>query len=149
MEHLIFFSFVIITSWIFALFEIQIEGKFGWAEKVPTWRVENIYTNIFFAKRPLTGYHLFLLLFVFLMIHAPFAFGLAHWYLKSEMRVMSFMMLFWVFEDFLWFANNPSYGITKFRPEFIWWHRKTWWWIMPRDYWIWTPVAVFLYLISL
>jgi len=36
--------------------------------------------------------------------------------------------------DFLWFVINPHYGIKKFRPNCIAWHKR---WLLgvPLDYW--------------
>ena len=59
-----------------------------------------------------------------------------------------FMILFWIVEDFLWFVFNPAYGIRRFRREDIWWHAQSWWWFMPRDYWLTLPMGVLLYVLS-
>jgi hypothetical protein len=50
--------------------------------------------------------------------------------------VVGFVIVFFIVEDFLWFVLNPAYGIRRFRKQHIWWHSPTWWWIMPRDYWV-------------
>jgi hypothetical protein len=49
---------------VLALLEVQVEGKFGWAEKLPCWRPKNpeafaprTYSRIM-GDRPLTGYHI-------------------------------------------------------------------------------------------
>ena len=53
--------------WFWALclagIEIEIEGGYGWAERLPTWflrrgRVGRVY-GVFMGRRPLTGYHVF------------------------------------------------------------------------------------------
>ena len=49
-------------------------------------------------------------------------------------------MLFWIVEDFLWFVFNPAYGIARFDPAHVAWH-KHWLWHAPVEYWIFTPVA--------
>jgi hypothetical protein len=51
-------------------------------------------------------------------------------------------------EDFLWFICNRAYGIRRFNPQSIVWHRGSWWWIAPRDYWIGTPIGIMLYLLA-
>lgn len=66
-----FCVFLFLTSWLFALVEIHIEGPHGWATSLPTWRVQNRITRIFYGGKPLTGYHLYVQLFVLLMSHAP------------------------------------------------------------------------------
>ena len=132
----------------FALAEIQIEGPNGWAANLPTWRVENRWTRLLYSSKPLTGYHLYTQLFILLAAHLPFGLGFVPATWSAEARILSFFMLFWVLEDFLWFVLNPAFGLKRFRAEHIWWHAPTWWWIMPRDYWIFTPVALFLYRLS-
>jgi len=69
MSHLFFFLFLFWLSFVLAKLEIQIEGKFGWAEKAPTWRLppEHWISKIFFGGKPATGYHTWLYIFVFLL----------------------------------------------------------------------------------
>ena len=145
MSHVIFFINLALVAWLFALVEIQIEGAHGWAINLPTWRIQNRWTKIFLGAKPLTGYHLYVLLFVLFAAHFPFTFGLAAFSWHLEARVVSFLIFFWVVEDFLWFVLNPAYGLRRFQAQHIWWHAPSWWWIMPRDYWIFTPIAGFLY----
>jgi hypothetical protein len=57
---------------VLAKMEIQIEGVDGFAAKLPTWKIENKWTKLFYSGRPLIGYHLYLMLFEFLMVHLPF-----------------------------------------------------------------------------
>lgn len=52
-----------------ALFEIELEGKYGWAEKSATWSKKFMPPKIFrlfTGSRVLTGYHLFLNIFLLL-----------------------------------------------------------------------------------
>ena len=137
-----------LTALLFALVEIQIEGGDGWALQLPTWRIENRWTRLLFGKRALTGYHLYVLLFVFLMAHAPFFLAMSAFTWHGEARVLSFIILFWVLEDFLWFVCNPHFGMGKFRRQHIWWHAPNWWWIMPRDYWLFVPLGIYLLYVS-
>ena len=39
--NLWFLLFVFVAALIFAKLEIEIEGPHGWAEKLPTWRIEH------------------------------------------------------------------------------------------------------------
>jgi hypothetical protein len=52
------YIFTLVLAIITALWEIQVEGKEGWAKQLPTFRI-----NVFFRKllggKPLTGYHIF------------------------------------------------------------------------------------------
>lgn len=144
-----FWFFVVVSACAacFALIEIQIEGPAGWAANLPTWRLKNHWLNRLFPGRPITGYHFWTLLFVALIAHLPFAFRVPwNWY--GEARSCAFILFFWVIEDFLWFVFNPHYGIRRFRPQFIEWHRPSWWWLAPRDYWIATVIAILLYMQS-
>jgi hypothetical protein len=148
MPHLLFFTTLILLSALFALIEIQIEGPNGWATTLPTWRLENRWTRLFYSSKPLTGYHLYVQLFIIGAIHLPFGLGLVPFTWAIEARLLSFFILFWILEDFLWFVLNPAFGLKRFRPEHIWWHAPTWWWLMPRDYWIFTPIGLLLYCAS-
>lgn len=144
MEHVVFFVALIAAAACFAKLEIQIEGPAGWAANLPTWRLRNSWLNRLFPGRPLTGYHLYVLLFIVLVAHLPFAFGLP-WTWFGEWKALAFILFFWVVEDFLWFVLNPHYGLRRFRPQFIEWHRQAWWWLAPRDYWIASMLAIALY----
>jgi hypothetical protein len=148
MNHAIFLLSLAGIAGLFALVEIQIEGPKGWATGLPTWRIENRWTRWFYSGKPLTGYHLYVQLFVLAVVHLPFGLGLTQVTWRAEARIMAFFILFWVVEDFLWFVLNPAFSLKRFRPEHIWWHAQTWWWFMPRDYWISTPLAAVLYILS-
>jgi hypothetical protein len=148
MHHAIFVVSLAVVAGLFALVEIQIEGPNGWAASLPTWRIENRWTRRFYSAKPITGYHLYTQLFALAVVHLPFGLGLTPVTWRAEARILSFFILFWVLEDFLWFVFNPAFGIKRFRPQHIWWHAPTWWWIMPRDYWIFAPLAAGLYIIS-
>jgi hypothetical protein len=146
--HVIFFGFLLLTAGLFSLIEIQAEGENGWAAKFPTWRIDNEWTRRYNNGRPLTGYHVYFALFMIAVVHAPYGLGFTEPTLSHELRILSYLILFFILEDFLWFVLNPSFGLKKFRAECIWWWAPTWWWIMPRDYWIYTPVGVALYIVS-
>ena len=149
MEHLIFFLFTVVCAGLFACVEIQIEGVDGWGEKFPTWRIDTKWSRIFMSGKPLTGYHFYLLIFSLVVVHLPFASGLVPWTWQAEARVGSFLILFWVLEDFLWFVFNPAFGFRRFRKQYIWWHAPAWWWIAPKDYWLFSPIGLSLYWMSI
>jgi hypothetical protein len=148
LEHMGFAFYVLATAFVFAKLEIAIEGSEGWAAKLPTWRVQNRWTKLFFSSRPLTGYHFWMHAFIVLMVHLPFGLKLIAWSWPLELRIAAFVTLFLIVEDFLWFVLNPAYGLRKFTRQHVWWHAPTWWWIMPRDYWVFAPLGVLAYAVS-
>jgi len=134
MRH-IFLVFVPIAAYIWAKLEIQIEGPNGWAEQLPTWRIEkHRLLDWFFGGRPLTGYHTWAFAFVGFVFHMPF-FWAGKWSMRGESQALGAIMIFWVLEDFLWFVFNPHFGWRKYRKENIWWHKN---WVLgfPLDYWV-------------
>ncbi|MBK8915139.1 MAG: hypothetical protein IPM64_11170 [Phycisphaerales bacterium] len=149
--HLYYFAGILVAAACFAIMEIQIEGPAGWAQNLPTWRVRNPrvkeWMNRLFPGRPITGYHASILVFIAIVAHLPFALGMP-WTPGGQARAVAFIIFFWVAEDFLWFVLNPHFGLRKFRPQHIEWHRKAWWWIAPRDYWIGLALAVTIYVLS-
>ena len=148
MPHFCFFVFLLILAALFAQVEIQIEGAHGWAEKLPTWRMENSVTRWLLGGKPLTGYHFYVLLFVFLLLHFPVLGGFVECSWAMEGRILSFQILFWVLEDFFWFVLNPAYGLKRFNRHEVWWHSRHWLWFMPAEYWLATPLAIGLYVWS-
>ncbi len=148
MEHLRFALYVVATAAACAMAEIHIEGAHGWAEALPTWRKKNRLTRLLIGDKPLTGYHTFMWLSVAALLHSAYGLGLATFSLRTEARVVSFLILFGVLEDFLWFVLNPSFGIRRFSPGNVWWHAGSWWWFMPREYWGFLPLGIAAYLVS-
>lgn len=116
-----------------ALLECQIEGKHGWAAKLPCWRPQNqdspisaIY-SLCMEGRPLTGYHIAFFGMALIFLHYPFL-EAVRWNLVLELKTISMFCLIMLFEDFLWFLWNPCYGIKKFNAQCIGWHKR---WIGP------------------
>ena len=125
--------FIVLLAFLLALWEIQIEGKDGWAAKLPTWRVEKGWLLKLTGGRPLTGYHLFMTLFLIAIVHLPLFFITWGW--RLECLLLGFYLGIVLIEDLLWFVLNPHYGIRRFRKGNIWWH-KDWWGPVPALYWI-------------
>lgn len=135
---------VAMLGFFFAKVEIQIEGGQGWAASLPTWRIEEHWLlNIFWGGRAMTGYHAWVFSFMFLAFHTPLLMA-GRFSLRLETRILGSVALFWMVEDFLWFVLNPVYGIRRFTPEHIPWH-KNWFLWMPVDYWVFTGVTVLLF----
>jgi hypothetical protein len=131
--------FWLIFSIILALMEIEIEGKNGWAEKIPTWYrktgLGKIY-GFFMNKKPMTGYHLTLMVLLFLIFHAHYFQG-ADWTIRKEFSTLGLIMTVSVIWDYLWFVLNPYYGYRNFRKDKIWWHANSKWFFgLPSDYYL-------------
>lgn len=125
-----YFLFTLILAYVHARLEIEIEGKNGWAKKLPTWKSsKNLFTMVF--DKPLTGYHLWTNFFVFAVFHFPLLF--IRWGIQKEFIVVGFFVLYWVIEDFLWFVCNPYFGYSRLNKEHATWH-KNWLYGFPRDY---------------
>ena len=111
----IFFIILLITlSFLFALIEIELEGKFGWAEQTPTPNLGN-------SKSSLTLYHLYMAMFMFLAFATIF-------FVNSEINganlTYMFAIVLWFFtlEDLFWFVLNPNYKLPGLKNA--WWHNK-------------------------
>jgi hypothetical protein len=115
------FLFSIVIAFIVAKFEINIEGKNGWAESLPTWRVKNWFTRLFWGEQPYTGYHFWFLMMVLAFMHYPFVVGLP-WSLDKELLFIAAFLFSTVVEDFFWFVLNPHFGIKKFNKIHAHWH---------------------------
>jgi hypothetical protein len=115
-----------------ALWEIQIEGKDGWAAKLPCWRVTDKWVMKLMGGRPLTGYHFHMVTFLIVILHFPVVF--TEWNIQKELLVWGFLSGLLLLEDFFWFVLNPHYGLSRFRKGQIPWH-KHWWGPFPDFYW--------------
>ncbi len=139
-ELTLLISGVSLLAFVFAKLEINIEGEAGWAANLPTWRIDKHWLlDVFFGGRPMTGYHAWALSFSALVFH--FAALLVPWSWVLECRVLASLMWFWIFEDFLWFVMNPAYGLSRFRPAHVPWH-KVWLFGVPVDYLRFLVIAV-------
>jgi hypothetical protein len=148
LQHFAFGAWLLLTAFIMAKLEVHIEGAAGWAQNLPTWRLDNALVRAIMGGRHLTGYHLYFHLLVLLLLHAPFMLGAVSFSLGRELRVIAFLILLWLLEDFFWFVINPAFGWRAFRRKHITWHHESWWGFMPREYWIAAPLGLWLYVIS-
>lgn len=124
---------MVFLGFLLALWEIQIEGKDGWATKLPGWRLEKGWIVKLMGGRTITGYHLFMTLFLISMVHLPLFF--VPWKWRLEFLLLGFYLGMVLLEDFMWFVLNPDYGIKNFRKSKVWWH-KNWWGPVPSFYYI-------------
>jgi hypothetical protein len=136
-----FLVFMAFLAFLLALWEIQIEGKDGFAAKLPAWRLEKGRLMILTGGRPITGYHLFMVLFLIALVHLPLFF--VPWSWRLESLLVGFFIGMLLLEDFLWFVLNPHYGIKSFRKGKIWWHPR-WWGPVPDFYWVLLVIVVVL-----
>lgn len=137
---LLLLAWVVLLAFFFAEVEIQIEGAHGWASALPTWRIERHWLlDIFWGGRPMTGYHAWVFPFMLLAFHLPLAMH-NRFSLHLEARCLGSLMLFWIVEDALWFLLNPAYGLARFSPQVIPWH-KHWLLGMPTDYLVFSGIG--------
>jgi hypothetical protein len=136
-----FLAFMVFMAIILALWEIQIEGKDGWAANSPGWRLEKGWLVKLTGGRPITGYHVFMTVFLIALVHLPVFF--VSWSWRLESLLLGFYLGMVLLEDFSWFVLNPYYGIKSFRKGKIWWH-KNWWGPVPSLYWILLVLVVIL-----
>jgi hypothetical protein len=128
-------------AFVLAQLEIQIEGPDGWASRLPTWRWQSPGV-LRWAGKPVTGYHVYLLIFILLVIHLPMLYmGFS---LEREAELLSLFCLLAVFWDFLWFVCNPYFGLSRFRPGEVWWF-KSWCLGLPTSYYSGVALSLFIY----
>lgn len=129
--------------WFWALglagVEIEIEGAYGWAERLPTWfrrrgRGARAY-GVAMGGRPLTGYHVYALTLPLLVLHLPYVWGV-DWTPAGELRTIATYFALAVVWDYLWFVLNPAYGVRRFRRGNVWWFDVPWIWRFPLDYYV-------------
>jgi phosphatidylserine synthase len=120
-------------SLVLAYLEVQIEGRDGWAAKLPTWRVTKGWIVRWTGGRPLTGYHVALTAFLLLFFHYPALW--TEWTWSKELAVLSSYLLLVPVWDFLWFVLNPAYGLERYNTKHVWWFRR-WFLGFPVDYYV-------------
>jgi len=139
------FIWLLILAIFHALWEIQIEDKEGWAKKLPTFRINVFMTKLLIGKE-ITGYHLYMLALFITIFHGVFLF--LKWSWKIEFLVLGLYNIYFVIEDFLWFVfNTKHYGIKKFRPGKIEWHKR-WFLGLPTSYWIGIIFSIISFIIA-
>jgi hypothetical protein len=140
---------LLLFLWAFGLaaIEIEIEGGFGWAERLPTWyfkrgRLGRVY-GLVMGQRPLTGYHVYAFTIPLLVLHLPCAWGV-DWTLAGELRTVATYFALAVVWDYLWFVLNPAYTLRRFRRGKVWWFEGPWIWRFPLDYYLGIAVSIAL-----
>lgn len=95
---------------VMALWEIQIEGIYGWAQKLPTQRFRVGERVVW------TNYHSYFALFSAFAFHYPFLYH--PWCWSVERKILSDYCRFFILEDMLWFICNHDFRIAKMKD---WW----------------------------
>jgi hypothetical protein len=148
MKHIKFVVIGIISAVLMALLEVQIEGSKPWAEALPTWRVNvpvSFINDLGLGGKPLTGYHTYLWLLVFSLLH--FTFVGRSWSIKKELRIVAFFLFFTTLEGVLWFVFNTNVGIKGFLPHGVNLTQEPWR-VLPTIYWARLGIALVSYIIS-
>ncbi|HWB56360.1 MAG TPA: hypothetical protein VG479_05435 [Gaiellaceae bacterium] len=130
---------LLLYAWAFGLagIEIEIEGGYGWAERLPTWflkrgTVGRVY-GVAMGRRPLTGYHVYAFTIPLILLHYPYVDGV-DWTLAGELRTLATFFALAVVWDYLWFVLNPAYTVRRFERGKVWWFEVPWLWRFPLDY---------------
>lgn len=140
---------LLLFAWAFCLagIEIEIEGGYGWAERLPTWFLKRGLTGwvygVVMGHRPLTGYHVFAFAIPVIVLHFPFVMGV-EWTLAGELVTLAIFLVIAVVWDYLWFVLNPAYTVRRFRRGAVWWFEVPWLWRFPLDYYSGVALSVVL-----
>ncbi len=117
------FWFTIAT--LFAILEVENEGKYGWAEKTQSWSKSKKelprIISFFMGEKPLTGYHLVLFPLVVLLTHTHFFMGVI-WTFEKELTTIALYLLWTPLWDYLWFVYNPFYSLKNLKAA--WWYKE-------------------------
>ena len=133
---------LLLFVWAFGLggVEVEIEGGYGWAERMPTWylkrgRLGRLY-GIVMGHRPLTGYHVYVFIIPIVLLNLPFVYGV-DWSLRGRAarrsRRTSRSRSIW---DYTWFVLNPAYTVRRFQRGNVWWFEGPWIGRFPLDYYV-------------
>tara|TARA_A100001234_G_C12501394_1_gene332047 strand:- start:91 stop:606 length:516 start_codon:yes stop_codon:yes gene_type:complete len=106
--------FIVIFAILYSILEIEIEGKSGWAENLPTQ-----YSGI----GRFTYYHIILNIIIILVI------TYSTLLLKNTNLwiVLFYIIICFLVKDFSWFVLNPYYTLDKYSRENIWWYSDEEW----------------------
>ena len=121
--------FLLLLATLFAIFEIEAEGKYGWGEKFPTWyRTNGLVAKLYgaFTHKALTGYHAALFFVpVLIFLWPSVATNTMSW--VGTFAALANYFAWVVLWDFIWFVLNPHYGIKQFRRTSVWWFSREPW----------------------
>jgi hypothetical protein len=138
---------ILLYVYAFALgaVELEIEGGYGWAERLPTWWLRRGIIgrvfDVFMGHRPLTGYHVYAFTIPLLLLHLPFTVGV-DWSLSAELVVLGTYFVFASVWDYHWFILSPAYTVRRFKRGNVWWFEVPWIWRFPLDYYVSIVVSI-------
>ena len=124
---------LLLFAWAFGLaaIEIEIEGGWGWAERLPTWWRSRGARGSGLRRRdgpaPLTGYHVWAFAIPLIVLNLPYVMGV-EWTLAGELRTLATFFALAVVWDYLWFVLNPAYTVKRFERGKVWWFEVPWFW---------------------
>ncbi len=121
--------FLFALAVLFAVFEIEGEGKHGWGEKYPTYyRVTTLPAKAWalVMNKPLTGYHAALIPATIMIFLWPMAQD-STWSWHGVCAALAYYLAWTVIWDFSWFVLNPHYGVGMFRKDSVWWFAREPW----------------------
>ncbi len=111
-----------LLEFLFAGFEIEAEGPYGWAERFPTfYRRSSVAARVWirFTGKPLTGYHAFLFATPLVWLLYPMV-SSGRWSWSEVLKDLAIYLMFASAWDFAWFVLNPAYRLRDF-PYRVWW----------------------------
>lgn len=126
---------VFLIAIMIAAIEIEIEGMFGWAKMLPTWRKKLMILSLLSGGREITGYWLYVNGLIFVLMHYNMLMqGFDNWSWQAEISnwVSWFILLpGW---DVMWFIFNPHGMWEGLRAGKVPWHTKLAFGWVPLDY---------------
>jgi hypothetical protein len=114
--------YLFVICHVLARVEIHIEGPHGWAVHLPTWRWGPEWFLKLTNGKELTGYHLWLTLFLIGMFHLPLVF--AGFSRPLFAKCLSSYMMITAAWDLQWFVWNPAWGFNALRTRQVPWFRR-------------------------
>lgn len=116
--------FDFLAAFCVAKLEINIEGKHGWAGKLPSGKINNILTRILLGKQHYTWYHLWFFLSTLLLLHLPFFISPKLWSPTIETFLLGNYAIAVILEDLFWFIFNPHFGLKGLNKTHAHWHAQ-------------------------
>lgn len=99
--------FICVFAILYAMIEIEIEGKDGWARTLPTPVILFHFTQ----------YHVLMNILVLLIL-----FKIYYRERKDIIKCIYVISLWFVLEDTYWFILNPNYTLNRYNKENVDWH---------------------------